>query len=176
MLWKGSKNRHDSLQNIVDVPSRLKYATTVVEPLYHGSPITGLKEIKPQANFLKNSSYLHRIPPLVFLTDDIQVARMYTAEKGLETLIECYLKGTTPNRVGSVYRVDTNQMKFAKVPHPRHGWVYISTDPVYVNKELRPNQNEPPLFTYGFSRKILLLCTGVLAYVFFLSWGLVAHG
>ena len=173
MLWQHSKQ--DCSMNGEDPrPLRLKHADSVDHPLYHGSPLKGLKEIEPRSNWLKNPAHQQQIPPLVFLTDEIQVARLYASD--WRTFLLCVLQGNTPKRTGSVYRVKTKNKRFAKIPHPSHGCMYVSTDSVHVKRELRPDQDEPPLFTYGLSRLILLICTGALAFVIFSSWGLVAHG
>lgn len=175
MIWQ--QNKRDCSKNREGRRRRrLKYEDSVDHPLYHGSPLKGLKQIEPRSHFLKNSAHQQSIPPLVFLTDEIRVARLYTFERDLQKLVRCFLQRKKPKSTGSVYRVDTKNKRFTKISHPNHGWMYISTDPVRVKRELRPNQDESPMFTYGLSRLMLLISTGVLAYVFFSSWGLIAHG
>ncbi len=173
MLWQHTQ-RDGSINREGRRPPRLKHEDSVDRPLYHGSPVEGLKEIEPRSNWIKNPAHRKVIPPLVFLTDEIQVARLYAS--GWRTFLLCVLRGNTPKCTGSVYRVKTKNKRFAKIPHPSHGFVYVSTDSVQVKRELLPEQDDSPLFTYGLSRLTLLICTGALAYVFFSSWGLVAHG
>ena len=154
---------------------KIKNPVSVNLPLYHGSPINNLKQIEPKDNFLKAFQHPKKdsIPPLVFLTPDIHVARQY-ADRWHEAkaLVHRLLHHKVPNRNGSVYRVKTKNKQFAKILHPGGEIIYVSTDRIRVKRELRPNQDEPPLFTYGLSRMLLLLCTGALAYVFFWGWGI----
>ena len=172
MLWQHSK-RDRSMNGKYRSPPRLKHEDSVDHPLYHGSPVEGLNVIEPRSNWLKNSAHQQTIPPLVFLTDEIHIARLYASP--WRTFLLRVLQGNTPKHTGSVYRIKTKNKRFAKIPHPSHGHMYVSTDSVHVERELRPDQDDSPLFTYGLSRLMLLICTGTLAFVFFSSWGLVAH-
>ena len=172
MVWQHIK-RDGSINGEDRRPPLLKHEDSVDRPLYHGSPVEGLKEIEPRSNWMKNPAHRQVIPPLVFLTDEIHIARLYASD--WRTFLLSALQGKTPKHTGSVYRVKTRNKRFAKIPHPTHGHMYVSTDSVHVKRELRPDQNEPPLFTYGLPRLMLLICTGVLAFVFLLSWGLIAQ-
>tara|TARA_B000000475_G_C15933987_1_gene421991 strand:- start:4 stop:774 length:771 start_codon:yes stop_codon:yes gene_type:complete len=151
---------------------KLKNPVSVNVPLYHGSPINNLKHIEPKRNFLKGFQHPQKdkLPPLVFLTPDIHIARRYADRSHeLKMLLHRYLGHAKPSRSGSVYRVKTRNKEFSKILHPVHGSIYISTDSVSVKKELRADHDEPRAFVHGKSRMFLLLCMSALAYVFFWS-------
>tara|TARA_B100001094_G_C18025555_1_gene717397 strand:- start:129 stop:878 length:750 start_codon:yes stop_codon:yes gene_type:complete len=150
---------------------KLKSPISVNRPLYHGSPIKGLKQIMPKDTFLQAFDHPKKglLPPLVFLTPDINIARKYACQNSLANLIQSLFLRNVSNCSGSVYRVKTRNKKFAKIPYPGGGIIYISTDPVQVKRELKCDQDEPPFFTTGIPRNLLLLCTGILSYVLFLT-------